>query len=124
MSNNTLRYLALKLLGLLICTLPPLIAVLSYFPLWLGSSGGQVLSGICVLLCIFAYAPILRALRRALESNAVWLLWLVLFIVFTLLSRIAVEVTAISLVGFIANVLGAIVLKLAERLKAGYEGRI
>ena len=124
MTANTTRYFALKLFGLAVCTVPPLIAVLSYFPLWLEDSGGKTLSGICVLLCIFAYAPILRALKRALESNATWLTWLILFIVFTLLSRIAYEVAAISLIGFISNVLGAIVLKLAERVKNKYEGHV
>jgi hypothetical protein len=45
------------------------------------------------------------------------MLWLALFVIFLLLSKIAEEMTVISFVGFIGNSFGAIVFKLSEKYK-------
>jgi hypothetical protein len=63
-----------------------------------------------VVLAIF---PLIRLIKRLLRSDATYILWLILFLAFYSLSKIADEMTVISLVGFVSNSIGAIILKLS-----------
>ena len=116
MKENLTRLIALKTVGMLLCVVPVTAAILSYFPLWLGGTT-EVLSGIAVLLCVLAHVPLLRGLKRLFDTSASWAMWLVLFILFLFLSKIADEITVIAFVGFVSNALGAVVLKIAERYR-------
>jgi nicotinamide riboside transporter PnuC len=51
-----------------------------------------------------------------LTSYSSYFLWLILFLLFFALSKIADQMTVISLVGFIGNLLGAICFFIAKRL--------
>jgi hypothetical protein len=42
-------------------------------------------------------------------------MWFILFVIFFLLSKIAHEVTVISFVGFITNLIGTLLFNLAKR---------
>ncbi len=103
-------------LGMLFCVLPPIIATLSFFPLWIGDGGTtKLLSGFTLLLCILAYMPLIRAIKRILRSNSSYLMWLIIFLFFLVLESIAYEMTVISFAGFIGGALGAVLFKLSER---------
>jgi hypothetical protein len=114
-NNKVLVNKALHILGLLLCTAPPIIATLSYFPLWREAGGAQVISGGALLFMILSSIPLYKYIRRILESAATYILWLFIFLFCFLLSKVIAEVTVIALVGFISNVLGAILMKIAEK---------
>ena len=103
------------LIGLLFCTLPPAITVLLYFPVWRGEGGGKLLSGFTLILLCLCAAPLFKHLKAMLSSAASYVPWLILLILFLLLSRIAEEMTVISAVGFFGNLAGAAIMKLGER---------
>ena len=52
---------------------------------------------------------------KATKSASSYLLWLIMFLLFITLSKIGEQMTVISFVGFISNLLGAICFKLAKR---------
>ena len=108
------KSLCLWLLGMLMCILPPAIAVISYFPVWVSRGGESVLSGFTVLLLAVCALPLWRAVKKVLSSPSIHTLWLIFFILFLLLSRVAEEMTVISLVGFLSSSLGAILIRLSE----------
>ena len=114
MKNNTKRIL-LRALGLALCVVPVATSVLLYFPLWCSKGGGAVLSGFCVLLLILSFTPLIKHARDIFKSPSGYMLWLVLFVIFLLLSKIADEMTVISFVGFIGNSMGALAFKLSEK---------
>ena len=116
MKSNTKRILW-RALGLIMCVAPVAASVLLYFPLWCERGGGAVLSGFSVLLLILCIIPLGRHLKEMLKSPSGYMLWLVLFIIFLLMSKIAEEMTVISFVGFISNALGAIAFKISEKYK-------
>jgi hypothetical protein len=58
--------------------------------------------------------PIFRAIKRALASPSAPLLWLVIFLLFLSLSRIADDITVIAFVGFVSNLCGALFFRLAK----------
>ena len=115
--SNITKYLILSTFGVLLCTLPPLCAILSFFPIWTEKGGRCIVSGFVLLLLAAAFAPLYRSFKRLLESAAAYTLWLVVFVLFFILSSIADEMTVISFFGFLGNVMGAIFFKLAEKYK-------
>ncbi|MBQ7363195.1 MAG: hypothetical protein IJW48_01965 [Clostridia bacterium] len=105
--------------GMLLCTLPPLLAILSFFPLWIGGESVKIASGFTLLLCLLAHVPLIKFVKRILSSGASYSMWLIMFLCFFVLENIAYEMTVISFAGFIGNLLGAVFFKLAAR----YGGR-
>ena len=109
--------LALHFLGFSFCILPPAIATLSYFPLWTEGGGEYSVAGGCALLLVLCAFPLFKLIKRAFFSFATYFLWLFLFLVFMALSKIADQMTVISFVGFIGNMLGAVCFNIAKRIK-------
>lgn len=114
--TNVFVSLGLHILGFLLCILPPAICTLSYFPLWRETGYESCIAGGVAILLILCALPIYKLIKRMLTSYSSYLLWLVLFLLFFALSRIADQMTVISLVGFIGNLLGAICFFIAKRL--------
>ena len=108
-SKNVLLYIA----GLLFCTVPVLVAIFSYFPLWRDAGGGRVISGAALLLIALAWVPLIRVVKGFFATAAAYMMWLVVFVLFFMLSRIADEMTVISFVGFVGNAIGAVLFKLS-----------
>ena len=115
MENNRIKELTFTAAGIAISTLPVLVCALSYFPLWLKRGGAYVVSGFAVILCILALSPLVKFVKDALKSPASYVLWLSAFLLFLLLSRIADEMTVISFVGFVSNLIGAVFFRLSKK---------
>ncbi len=109
------KEIILKILSLATATLPVAAAIVSYFPIWRSRGAVYVLSGLVLLLLILAYAPILKFIKKQLESPAVWGIWLAVFILFFALSKIADEMCVIGFIGFISNLAASVLWRLGER---------
>ncbi len=109
--------LVLHSLGFILSTVPPVVCTASYFPLWKESS--QTLSGGVLLIILLSAIPLYKFLKKVFESPASYMIWLVLFLLFFSLSKIADEMTVISFVGFMGNALGAVCFNIAKRIGAG-----
>lgn len=109
------KRLIFNTLGLIFSTLPPFLAVLSYFPIWRERGAETILSGLSLCLILICAVPLIRSVKRALYSPSAPLLWLLVFIVFFALSKIAEDVTVIAFVGFISNLIGAFFYAIAKR---------
>jgi hypothetical protein len=92
-----------------------MLAVLSYFPIWVAEGGESVLSGVTALLLILSALPLYRALKHLLRSPSAWVMWLICFLLFLLLSKIADEMTVISFVGLLSNLIAAVIFRAARR---------
>lgn len=106
----------LYILGLLFCAVPPALATVAYFPLWTERGAGATLSGGALLLLIICAIPLIRHIKKLFVSPSAYIVWLVIFLAFYSLSSIADEVTVIAFVGFIGNLIGAILFALAKRI--------
>ncbi len=117
MKTHKSRFFAkfgLQILGFILSVLPPVAATLSYFPLWQESE--QVVSGGVLLLLLLSALPLYKFIKARLASPAGYTIWLILFILFFTLSRIAEEMTVISFAGFAGNALGAVSFFFAKRI--------
>lgn len=101
------RRVGYTLLGLLFSILPPLLATLSYFPLFRSAGREALLSGAALLLLPLCALPLFRLIVRRLASPSVWQIWLLSFLLFFLLSRIARQMTVVSFFGFLGNLVGS-----------------
>lgn len=113
--NDPAIRLLFNALGLIVSILPVVLTVLSYFPLWAAREDASVLSGLALVLVCLAFLPLYRHIRAALRSPSAPLLWLIAFIIFLLLSRIAEEMTVICFVGFVTNLIGSFLFKIGKR---------
>lgn len=114
-TNNGKRVnIYLHILGYAFCIVPPLVCTLTFFPIWESTSGFK-LNALCAIVIILAIFPIIKLLRRLLKSDASYIFWLILFICFFAMSRIADEMTVISFIGFISNSIGAILMRLGGK---------
>ena len=108
----------LCLLALIIDVGAPLAATVSYFPVWVEQSAEATISGIVVFLGLLSVIPLFRVIKEKLRSPSAWMIWLLMFLLFLALEPIVREVKMISLVGFAANLVGAVIYKAGKRLIA------
>ena len=107
--------LTLHIFGFALCIVPPLVCTLSYFPLWKYAGYEHCIAGGSALLLVLCFFPLVKLVGRALGSYSTQLIWLLCFLLFFSLSKIADQMTVISLVGFIGNLLGSICFNIAKR---------
>ena len=106
---------ALYLIGTIISVGAPVAITACYFPLWQSEGGGAVLSGVALFLLLICSIPLIKLIAKFFSTPSAPVVWLFVFIFFLLFERIAREVTVISLVGTVSNVIGAILFKIADR---------
>ena len=115
MNDGVIKKVIFNLIGLIMSILPVTIATLSYFPLWRNAGGGAMVSGFAVLLLVLCSMPLFRLIRRVLESPSAEKIWLISFVIFFMLSRIADQMKIISLVGLISNIVASFFFKLGGK---------
>lgn len=113
--NNHARRLMFNFLGLSISVIPVSVSILSYFPLWLRRGDASILSGISLILLGLALIPMYKRVKEVLRSASAPLMWFIIFVIFFLLAKISDEITVISFVGFVTNVVGAIFFRAAKQ---------
>lgn len=107
----------LTLLGIVFSTVPPLLAVLSYFPVWASRGSAEALSGFTLFLLLICVLPFYKKLREIFKSPSVVLIWLLLFVLFFMLSKISDEMIVISFVGLTGNLIGSVFFRLGRNEK-------
>lgn len=99
----------------------PLAATVTFFPAWVEQSATATVSGMFVILALISAVPLFRIVKEKIKSPSAWMIWLILFIAFFALESIVSEVKIIALVGFIANLVGAVIYKSGKKLiRKGY----
>ena len=114
LNNTPTKRLLFNALGLFFSVIPVCVSIFSYFPIWVHREDASILSGLALMLIAAALVPFYRYVRRALASASAPLMWFILFVAFLLLSRIADEITVIAFVGFVSNMLGTVLFRIAR----------
>lgn len=111
----------IKALALAIDISAPLIATLSQFPVWVDKSAEATVSGIVLLLAFFSCIPFLKHIKGYMKSPSIPIVWLVLFVLLTLLNSIIDQMIVVCFVGVISNSIGTLVYKIGEKVGTGKE---
>ena len=107
-----MKRLIFRILGFALCILPPALATLEYFPLWL-KDGERIRSALALFLLLLCAIPLWKQVKRLLSSPSIWSVWLILWLFFSLFSSLVEGLTVISFMGFLGGVPGAIFLRLS-----------
>lgn len=107
---------ALTVIGYTLCTLPPLLATLEFFPLWVTDKEKSI-SALSLLLIAICFVPLFRAYRRHVKSPSALFLWLLFFLFLSAFRAIIDELWCVSLIGLASAVPGALCLFFAKRAK-------
>lgn len=75
----------------------------------------RTVSGAVMFLFVLCALPLFKLIKRKLSSVASYILWLIIFLLFYFLTRIGDQMTVISFFGFLGNLIGAILMKIAHR---------
>ena len=113
--NNPTKRLLYYFIGMVISVIPVAVSIFSYFPLWIRRGDASILSGLSLLLIGFALIPLYRHIKGFMRSPSAPTVWLISFVIFLLLSRIADEMTVISFVGFTSNLIGSVFFRLSKK---------
>ena len=114
----------LHILAFSLCIVPPALATVFYFPVWVDKGSGYALAGGGVLLLVIFALPLFRRLSLIFAKATPYVLWLSIFLIFFGLSKIASEMAVISFAGFIGNLLGAFVFRIRDRRRELEKRRI
>ena len=109
-----MKRLLLRILGLVLCILPPTLTDLEYFPLWLGD-GKQALNALALLLLLLCVLPFWRQIKRLLASPSIWSVWFLLWLFLILFAPLMDGLIAIAFMGFLGGIPGAVFLRLADK---------
>lgn len=107
----------LKLLAIGIDVLVPLIVTLSYFPLWVNRSAEATVSGLAIVFALISFIPLIKVIKKRLASPSVWMVWVFIAVILIALNTIIDQAIVISVFGAIANCIGAIIYKIADRIE-------
>lgn len=106
----------LYFLALACCVVPPAATTLYYFPMWYRESQFEiVIPALAVLSFCVCAVPLLKWISAKFKSPAAWMLWSVGFAIFMLLEKIIDQMVAITFVGAVSNIIGAILWVVAEK---------
>ena len=111
------KYAILNIIGTIFCVVPAAVCTLQYFPIWAAKGGEVVIPGITAVLLILCCIPFHRQIREYFKSPAAWTIWLIIFVGCFLFQRVIDSCVSIAFVGFIGNVIGAIIFKWRDRYK-------
>jgi hypothetical protein len=110
-----MRRRILKSAALTIDVGAPLAATMNYFPIWVNRSAESTVSGLFLFFAILCAIPLLKYFKRFIKSPSAPVMWGLLFATFLALRSILDEMVVISFVGFVANIIGLVLFKYAER---------
>ncbi len=114
-NNSIIAKFVLHFIGLTLCVVPAAVCTLMYFPLWREGGYASCIAGGTALLLAICALPIFKLISKRLTSVSSYMIWLAVFLLFFAMSKIAEQMTVISFVGFISNLIGAAFFAAARR---------
>lgn len=115
MSSKT-KGTIIRWIAIVIDILPPVIATLTQFKVWISKSDEAVVSGLAIIMLALSCIPFMRQIKEFLKSPSNWIMWIVIFLMMVVLDNIVAEMKAVALVGMISNIIGASIYKLGTKI--------
>ena len=103
--------------GIVVSVLAPLITTLTQFPVWTSKVPKTQLGGMFIFTALLSCIPFLKHIRMQLKTPSAVTVWATIFLLCWSMSKIIEQLYLIALVGLIANVVGAILCAVGNRLK-------
>ena len=115
--TNKSKGLIMYYTGLVLSILAPFIATLTQFPVWTEQVDPKQVSAMFIVMAVVCAVPLLNHFKQALKSPSSIAVWVFLFLVTWGMKQIVNQVMIIALVGLIANIIGAILCGVGNKVK-------
>lgn len=115
--TNKSKGLIMYYTGLVLSILAPFIATLTQFPVWTEQVDPKQVSAMFIVMAVVCAVPLLNHFKQALKSPSSIAVWVFLFLVTWGMKQIVNQVMIIALVGLIANITGAILCGVGNKVK-------
>lgn len=109
--------------GMAVSVVAPLITALTQFPVWTESVPKSQLGGMFIFTALLSCIPFLKHIRMQLKTPSAVTVWALLFLLCWSMNKIVDKLQIIALVGLVANVLGAILCYVGNKLRAHTHAR-
>ena len=109
------KYIGMSVLAYGVSVVPPLIATLSQFPIWINTSAHCTLSGLTILLLFLCIVPLIKAAKLYLKSPSIPLAWGIVAVIAFVARSIIEQVCFISVIGVVSSVIGWYLFKYRDR---------
>lgn len=103
--------------GIVVSVVAPLITALTQFPVWTEKVPKTQLGGMFIFTALLSCIPFLKHIRMQLKTPSAVMVWAILFLICWSMNKIIEQLYLIALVGLIANVIGAILCAVGNRLR-------
>ena len=103
--------------GLVLSILAPFIATLTQFPVWTEQVDPKQVSAMFIVMAVVCAVPLLNHFKQALKSPSAIAVWVFLFLITWGMKQIVNQIMIIALVGLIANIIGAILCGVGNKVK-------
>ena len=107
----------LKAIGYLLSTVPPMLATLEHFPLWLSQGKTTAFSLLGLVLLLLCLIPFRRGFKAWLSTPSAWKMWLLLWAVLYFSQNIFEGLLAVATVALPSSLLGALSFQLAKKVE-------
>ena len=104
----------LKAAGYLFCVLPPVIATLEHFPLWIKEGKSSACSALGILVLLLCLLPFRKGLKAWFSTPSAWKMWLVLWVLLYFTRHLTAGLLAVATVAFPTSILGALLFHCAK----------
>lgn len=115
--TNKSKGLIMYYTGLVLSILAPFIATLTQFPVWTEQVDPKQVSAMFIVMAVVCAVPLLNHFKQTLKSPSSIAVWVFLFLVTWGMKQIVNQVMIIALVGLIANIIGAILCGVGNKVK-------
>ena len=115
--TNKSKGLIMYYTGLVLSILAPFIATLTQFPVWTEQVDPKQVSAMFIVMAVVCAVPLLNHFKQALKSPSSIAVWVFLFLVTWGMKQIVNQIMIIALVGLIANIIGAILCGVGNKVK-------
>ena len=119
--DNKKKTLALSGLGYFLCIAPPVVATLTFFPLWISTSSATTVSGLSMLLILVCIVPIFRLIKEHVKTPSAPLVWVAILIIAVMFRSIIDQLVIISFVGVVSSLAGFFIFKYRDTLQKTQE---
>lgn len=116
--SNAVKGRILHISALVVDIIPPLVATLTQFPVWVEHSSEATISGIVLLLVFVCCLPFVKQIVAYLKSPSIPVVWAIIYIALVMLQSIINQMVIVSFIGLIANVIGAGLYKWGDSYSA------
>lgn len=114
--SNRIKSNIIKCIALTLDILPPFIATITQFPVWIEQSAEATVSGIVLLLACLCCIPFIKYIKKFIQSPSIPVIWLIVFVALTLLNNIINQMIVVAFVGVLSNVIGSVLFKIGEAI--------